>query len=59
MYVTGIKVWNSDLQINDNPIEAGLEETLRYEGDYLGKDALIEANERGIQKKLAFFTIKQ
>lgn len=55
----GNKLWNSDLQINDNPIEAGMEETLRYDGDYLGKDALLEANEKGIQKKLAFFTVKE
>lgn len=58
-FFTGIKLWNLDLQINDNPIEAGLEETLRYEGDYLGKEAITETIEKGIQKKLAYFTLKE
>lgn len=56
---TGIKLWNSDLQINDDPFEAGLEETLRYEGDYLGKEAVMGAKEKGIKKKLAYFTLKE
>lgn len=53
--ILGLRLWQSDLRNDDNPLEAGLETTCRLEGDYLGKEALGRVRFNGIRKKLAFF----
>lgn len=59
VHCLGIRLWNYDLRISDNPLEAGLGSTLRPYGDYLGKQAIEEIKQNGIKKRLAFFTIKE
>lgn len=61
MYVqrTGIRLWNADLNITDNPYEAGLTSTLRSEGNYLGRDAVEKFKETGIKKRHVFLTIEE
>ncbi|XP_014248912.1 sarcosine dehydrogenase, mitochondrial [Cimex lectularius] len=53
----GYTLWNSDVRVDDNPVEAGLQHTCRKEGNYLGKQAVEEAMANGIKKKLVFITV--
>lgn len=58
-FLLGIRLWNADLKINDNPIEAGVTQTLRSEGDYLGREAVEQVQTTGPKKRHAFFTIEE
>lgn len=53
----GYHLWNCDLRIDDNPIEANLGFVCRKEGPYLGKDKVDQKKEEGIKKRRVFFTI--
>ncbi|XP_014291636.1 sarcosine dehydrogenase, mitochondrial [Halyomorpha halys] len=53
----GYRLWNSDVRVDDNPVEAGLDYTCRSEGDYLGKKALDEVLQNGIKKRHVFITV--
>lgn len=55
----GYRLWNKDLRITDNPIEASLVHTLRSEGDYLGKEAVEKFKQEGVKKKYAYFKLKE
>jgi 4-methylaminobutanoate oxidase (formaldehyde-forming) len=50
----GYRVWSSDITPDDNPYEAGLGFAVRAnkEIDFIGKDALIRAREKGIRRRL-------
>ncbi|KAJ9576450.1 hypothetical protein L9F63_006663 [Diploptera punctata] len=55
----GNNLWNFDLQISDNPLEAGLSFLCRESGDYLGKEALDIIKHKGLSKKLVYFQLKE
>lgn len=50
---------NSDLRIDDNPIEAGLGRFCRKDGQYLGKQAVEKFKQDGVTKKRVFFTLQE
>lgn len=54
----GYRLWNSDVRVDDNPVEAGLSHTCRSEGEYLGKAAVEEARENGVKKRYVFLTVE-
>jgi glycine cleavage system T protein len=50
----GYRVWGADITPEDNPYEAGLDFAIKLDkGDFIGRDALVAAKERGIERKLA------
>jgi 4-methylaminobutanoate oxidase (formaldehyde-forming) len=50
----GYRVWGADITPEDNPYEAGLDFAVKLDkGDFIGRDALVAAKERGIERKLA------
>jgi glycine cleavage system T protein len=50
----GYRVWGADITPEDNPYEAGLDFAVKLDkGDFIGRDALAAANERGLERKLA------
>ncbi|CAH0722411.1 unnamed protein product, partial [Brenthis ino] len=53
----GFHLWNSDLRIDDNPIEANLGFACRKDGDYVGNEAVEKFRKNGVTKKYAFFTL--
>ncbi|PNF21900.1 Sarcosine dehydrogenase, mitochondrial, partial [Cryptotermes secundus] len=55
----GYHLWHFDLQICDNPLEAGLDFVCRETGDYLGKAVLDVIRQRGLTKKLLHFQLKK
>ncbi|CAG9819893.1 unnamed protein product [Phaedon cochleariae] len=54
----GYHTMNHDLRIDDNPVEAGLVKFCRKDGQYLGKQAVENVKQRGVQKKRVFFTMQ-
>jgi glycine cleavage system aminomethyltransferase T/glycine/D-amino acid oxidase-like deaminating enzyme len=49
----GYRYWSTDIHSEYNPYEAGLGFAVRLrKGDFLGRMALLEAKERGLQRKL-------
>lgn len=50
---------NHDLRIDDNPVEAGLTQFCRKDGQYLGKQAVEEAKQQGVRKRRVFFTLNE
>jgi glycine cleavage system aminomethyltransferase T len=52
-------LWHFDLQICDNPLEAGLDFVCKKTGDYLGKAALEVISKKGLAKKLLYFQLKE
>ncbi|XP_074108249.1 sarcosine dehydrogenase, mitochondrial-like [Cotesia typhae] len=54
----GYHLWNSDLRIDDNPIEAGLGFVCRRHGDYNGKKAVNNLRVNGVKRKLVHFHLK-
>uniref|UniRef100_A0A1Y1MDL9 Sarcosine dehydrogenase, mitochondrial n=1 Tax=Photinus pyralis TaxID=7054 RepID=A0A1Y1MDL9_PHOPY len=54
----GHHLWNKDLRLDDNPVEANLHKLCRNEGCYLGKDHVDRLKKEGVDKVRAFFTIK-
>ncbi|KAJ4441684.1 hypothetical protein ANN_11542, partial [Periplaneta americana] len=54
----GYHLWHFDLQICDNPLEAGLSFSCRKNGEYLGKAALDVVRQKGLSKRLLYFQLK-
>jgi glycine cleavage system aminomethyltransferase T/glycine/D-amino acid oxidase-like deaminating enzyme len=48
----GYRLWGQDIDAEHNPLEAGLGFALRWDKDFQGKAALLEAKERGAARKL-------
>jgi sarcosine dehydrogenase len=55
----GYHLWGYDLRSDDTPIEANLGFVCRKSGHYKGKDVVDKQLLNGVQKKLAFFTLKE
>jgi aminomethyltransferase len=52
-------LYGNDIDESTTPLEAGLSWLVKFDkGDFIGRDALIEAKERGIQRKLAGFALR-
>ncbi|XP_057326480.1 sarcosine dehydrogenase, mitochondrial [Microplitis mediator] len=54
----GYHLWNSDLRMDDSPIEAGLGFLCRRHGEYIGKKAVDKLRADGIKRKLVHFHLK-
>ena len=56
----GMLSYHSDMDINTNPLELGLDKFIDLDGafDFVGKDALIEIKKSGIQRKQAGLIIE-
>lgn len=54
----GYHLWDSDLRIDDNPLEAGLGFTCNKNGTYLGKTVIDQLSKNGIKKKLVQLHLK-
>jgi glycine cleavage system aminomethyltransferase T/glycine/D-amino acid oxidase-like deaminating enzyme len=48
----GYRVWAADITPEDSPDEAGLGFCVRMDKDYVGRDALVAARERGLRRRL-------
>jgi glycine cleavage system aminomethyltransferase T len=49
----GYRYFGTDLTAGDTPLEAGLGRFVSFEGrDFLGRDALVEQRDRGIERRL-------
>ncbi|MFC7156816.1 FAD-dependent oxidoreductase [Halomarina halobia] len=53
----GFRLWGSDLTPEYDPYEAGLGFAVDLDTDFVGKDALLAARDRGIDRKLAPMTL--
>jgi glycine cleavage system aminomethyltransferase T/glycine/D-amino acid oxidase-like deaminating enzyme len=54
----GYRVWGADITPDENPYEAGLGFAVKLDKDFLGRDALLQARERGIPKRLCCLTLE-
>ena len=55
----GYRVWGADITPEDNPYEAGLEFAVKLDkGGFIGRDALVQARERGVERKLACLVLE-
>jgi glycine cleavage system T protein len=48
----GYRLWGADICQQDTPLEAGLGFLVDWEGDFIGRDALLAQREQGVQRKL-------
>lgn len=55
----GYHLWHSDLRSDDSPLEANLGFVCRKSGEYQGRQAVESVREKGLSKKLAFFTLEE
>lgn len=48
----GLRLYGNDMDSTTNPLEAGLEWTLSLETDFIGRDAILGARQRGLSRVL-------
>jgi aminomethyltransferase len=48
----GMRLYGNDMDTDTNPLEAGLEWTLNLDHDFIGRDAIVAARERGLNRSL-------
>ena len=48
----GMRLYGNDMDDRTNPLEAGLEWTLNLDKDFVGRDAILLARQRGLGRKL-------
>ena len=54
----GYRLWGTDIHTEYNPYEAGLGFAVRLnKGDFIGRDALVEARKAGLRRKLCCMTL--
>ena len=54
----GYRSWGADIHTEYNPFEAGLEWAVRLnKGDFLGREALLKLQEKGVSRKLCCMTL--
>ena len=54
----GYRLWGNDIHTEYNPYEAGLGFAVRLrKGDFIGREALLDARKQGIQRKLCCMTL--
>ncbi|XP_063973708.1 sarcosine dehydrogenase, mitochondrial [Diachasmimorpha longicaudata] len=54
----GYHLWNCDLRMDDNPVEAGLGYVCRRQGEYNGKKAVEKLRNSGVTKKMVHLHVK-
>jgi glycine cleavage system T protein len=55
----GYRVWGADITPDETPYEAGLDFAVKLDkGDFVGRDALVEAKERPLERKLACLVLE-
>jgi 4-methylaminobutanoate oxidase (formaldehyde-forming) len=56
----GYRVWGADITPDETPYEAGLDFAVKLDkpGGFIGRDALVEASERGPRKRLCCITLE-
>lgn len=55
----GYHLWNKDVRIDDNPLEAGLGFVCRRHGNYVGKKYVDEIRAKGMRRKLVHVHVKE
>jgi glycine cleavage system aminomethyltransferase T/glycine/D-amino acid oxidase-like deaminating enzyme len=53
----GYRLWGTDIDTDANPFEAGLPFAVDMDTDFVGKDALVEARESGIDSRIVPLTL--
>lgn len=55
----GYRSWGHDISALDTPLEAGLGFTVKWDkpGGFIGREALLEQRERGVQRRLVQFLV--
>jgi aminomethyltransferase len=48
----GMRLYGNDMDAKTNPLEAGLDWTLTLDKDFIGRDAILAARERGVDRVL-------
>ena len=48
----GMRLYGNDMDTETNPLEAGLEWTLNLDKDFVGRDAIVQAREHGLDRTL-------
>ena len=51
----GMRLHGNDIDASTNPLEAGLEWTLNLDKDFIGRDAIVQARQRGLSRALVGF----
>jgi aminomethyltransferase len=51
----GMRLHGNDIDASTNPLEAGLDWTLSLDKDFIGRDAIVQARERGLGRVLVGF----
>ncbi len=51
----GMRLHGNDINANTNPLEAGLDWTLSLDKDFIGRDAIVQARQRGLTRVLVGF----
>jgi len=55
----GYRLWGSDMHTEYNPLEAGLGWTVRWEKEFIGREALERIRSEGITRKLCCMTLDE
>jgi aminomethyltransferase len=51
----GMRLHGNDIDASTNPLEAGLDWTLDLDKDFIGRDAIVQARQRGLKRVLVGF----
>jgi glycine cleavage system T protein (aminomethyltransferase) len=51
----GMRLHGNDIDTSTNPLEAGLDWTLSLDKDFVGRDAIVQARQRGLSRALVGF----
>jgi aminomethyltransferase len=51
----GMRLHGNDIDASTNPLEAGLDWTLNLDKDFIGRDAIVQARQRGLTRVLVGF----
>ena len=51
----GMRLHGNDIDASTNPLEAGLDWTLSLDKDFIGRDAIVQARQRGLSRVLVGF----
>jgi aminomethyltransferase len=51
----GMRLHGNDIDASTNPLEAGLDWTLNLDKDFIGRDAIVQARQRGLGRALVGF----
>jgi aminomethyltransferase len=54
----GLPLWGEDLDETTSPLEAGLDFAVSFDHDFVGKEALVELRESGLERRLAGLVVE-